>query len=187
MSRASTHAFIKRAVRRKPYVLAALLLAAVAVGGGYLAAGSANPHHHLIRRGNHAPDYAAYVAAIEAKARRAIAPVTVTGSLMDAGFPVIVNPFNPVNRIGTPMTTDGGSREGPGRFELAFTCAGHGKLEATLSVGEAASHMMASCGPQTVPISIYLDAHRAGLLFVQFAARGRETVAVAYKLASRVP
>ena len=82
------------------------------------------------------------------------------------------------------MTTDGGETEGPGSFMLAFVCAGTGKVEATLSVGKSAAHMSAACSLRPTPIRIHLRVRQAGQVFVQFAAKERETVAIAYELAS---
>jgi len=175
--------FITRTILRKPYIFAALLLAnaglllAAAFLAAYLTTGSTNARHP--GRREHQASGHAYVAAIEADARRAIGSLKVTDSPMDWGLPVIANP---AAHIGIPISTDSGPRQGPGRFELVFTCVGHGRVEATLSIGRVARHLMAACRPFVVTHHVRLDAHRTGLLIVQFAARGRETVAVAYKL-----
>jgi hypothetical protein len=131
----------------------------------------------LSRHGSHAP---ADTTAIEAAASQAIATARVDGSPIDSGFPVLSNPSS---RFHVPMTTDGGETEGPGTFMLAFVCAGNGKVEATLSVGESATHMSAACSLQPTPMRVHLSARQAGQVFVQFAAQERETVAIAYELA----
>jgi hypothetical protein len=82
------------------------------------------------------------------------------------------------------MSTDGGVDGNPGNYIVAFVCAGTGEVEATLSVGKAATRMRAACSPQPEPTQLHLNSRQAGQVFVQFSARERETVAVAYKLAS---
>jgi hypothetical protein len=125
---------------------------------------------------SHAP---ANTTTIEAAARQAIAAVSVAGSPMWDGFPVISSlPSN----LG--VSIDGGVNGNPGNYILAFVCAGGGEVEATLSVGKSATRVTAACSLQPAPTQLHLNARQAGQVFVQFAARERGTAAIAYKLAS---
>lgn len=135
-------------------------------------------HRHPTQRESHA---SVNIAAIEAAAHHALAVASVVGSPMDIGFPVISNDGT---GLGLPMTTDGGEDAGPGSHTLAFACAGIGQIEATLSIGKSTTRVKAACGLQPEPSQLSLMDHHPGQLYVQFAALKRETVAIAYELAS---
>ena len=100
---------------------------------------------------------------------------------MDTGFPIISDDGT---GLGLPMTTDAVEDAGLGSHTLTFVCAGIGQVEATLSIGKSATRVKAACGLQPEPIELSLKNHHPGRLYVQFAALKRETVAIAYELAS---
>lgn len=135
-------------------------------------------HRHPRQRESHA---SVNISAIQAAAHHAIAVASVVGSPMGIGFPVISNDGT---GLGLPMTTDGGEDTGPGSHTLAFVCAGIGRIEATLSIGKSAARVKATCGLQPELIQLSLKDYHPGQLYVQFAALKRETVAIAYEVAS---
>jgi hypothetical protein len=134
---------------------------------------SANPGERHVHRPSNPSAHT--IAVLDDKANRALAGIKVPGEI----FGIAGRLASPLSGVGTPMTTDGGTRVRAGRYVLAFDCTGTGQIEATIWISRARAHVRTTCQRQPAPVLLYLTAPRAGALYVQFAAGQRETVAVA--------
>ncbi len=112
-------------------------------------------------------------------ADRALAAISVPGEMDSLAGRLA----NPLSRVATPMTTDGGADANAGRYVLAFECIGGGQIEAAIWINNARAHVRSACQEQPMQVRrLYLTAPKAGTMYIQFEATQRETVAIAARV-----